>query len=203
MLMGYAAKYLQAHGQPCTVVRNVTLTLPGTTTNVPQSYISLKRASRGVTNPGSREAYWEGLILAASEIASGEVLQIGNDKYLALSTGIDTATGELSVLVAKTNASLTHMRYTETVDQYGNIVQTWTTLNADVPAFGQVVTAALRQADPGLLDSTRYVLQVAKSLGMLVMDRIVFNGDNYQVESIDDIGLSGVARIQLGMDVRA
>jgi hypothetical protein len=200
--MGYAAKYIQAHGQPCSVIRNLTLTLPGVTTDVPQSYVSLKRASRGAINPGTREAYWEGLILAASELASGEVLQIGNDKYLALSTGIDPATGELSVLTAKTNAALTHLRKEEAVDEFGNITETWTTHNADVPAFGVAVTATLRQQDPGLLESTKFTFQLAKSLGVQVMDRIVYSGANYQVDAVDDIALPGIVRVQLSTDTR-
>lgn len=191
--MGYAAKYLQAYGQPCTILRDVPV----------QSYVSLKRASRGATNPGTREAYWEGLILAASNLASGEVFQIGSDKYLTLSAGTDPATGELAVLVAKTNATLTHQRYTETVDENGNITQVWSILNADVPAFGIAVTAALRQQDPGLLESTKFIFQLAKSLGVQVMDRVVYNGANYQVDAVDDIALPGIVRIQLSTDTRA
>jgi len=190
--MSYTTKYLQAYGQTCTILR----------TPAVQSYVSLKRASRGATNPGAREAYWEGLILASSSLASGEVFQISDDTYLTLSTGADPATGELVVLAAKTNASLTHQRYVETVDEYGNITQEWQTLNADVPAFGQIVTAALRQQDPGLLDNARYVFHVAKSLGIQAMDRIVYNGANYQVESPDDVALPGVVRLQLGTDTR-
>jgi len=190
--MSYAAKYLQACGQTCSILR----------TPAVQFYVSLKRASRGVANPGTREAYWEGLILAASNLASGEVFQIGSDKYLTLSTRTDPATGELVVLAAKTNATLTHQWYVETVDEYGNITQEWQTINADVPAFGQIVTAALRQQDPGLLDNARYVFQVAKSLGIQAMDRIVYSGANYQVESPDDVALPGVVRLQLGVDTR-
>ncbi len=191
--MSYAARYLQAHGQQCAILRTPTV----------QSYVSLKQSSRGTTNPGAREAYREGLILAASALVSGEVFQVGDNKYLTLSTGTDPATGELTVFAAKTNATLTHQRYVETVDEYGNIIQTWTTLNADVAGFGQIVTAELRQADPGLLDSARYLFYVAKSLGVQVMDRVVYNGANYQVESLDDIGLPGVVRLQLGVDARA
>jgi len=141
-------------------------------------------------------------MLAASNLVSGEVFQIGSDKYLTLSAGTDPATGELSVLAAKTNATLTHKRYTETVDEFGNITQAWPTLNADVPAFGQIVTAALKQVDPGLLDSARYVFQVAKNPGVQPMDRMVYNGANYQVESVDDVALAGVVRLQLGVDTR-
>ncbi len=192
MVVSYVTKYLQTHGQTCSILRDPAV----------QSYVSLKRASSSATNPGTREAYWEGLILAASSLASGEVFQIGDDKYLTLSARTDPATGELAVFAAKTNAVLTHQRYAETVDEYGNIIQEWQTINTDVPAFGQIVTAELRQRDPGLLDNARYVFQVAKSLGVQVMDRIVYSNENYQVESLDDVALSGVVRLQLGVDIR-
>jgi hypothetical protein len=42
----------------------------------------------------------------------------------------------------------------------------------------------------------------AKTLGIQLMDRIVFNGINYQVESVDDISMTGVVRLQLGVDSR-
>lgn len=192
MPVSYAAKYLQAHGQQCTILR----------TPAVQSYVSLKRASRSTTSPGAREAYWEGLILADSNLASGEVFQIGSDKYLTLSAGTDPATGELSVLTAKTNAALTHLRKEEAVDEFGNITETWTTLNADVPAFGVAVTATLRQQDPGLLESTKFTFQLAKSLGIQVMDRIVYSGANYQVDAVDDVTLPGIVRVQLSTDTR-
>jgi len=63
----------------------------------------------------------------------------------------------------------------------------------------------LRQYDMGLLPQTRYIFQVPKILGIVELDRIVYGtGDNnkYQVESIDDIALQGVVRIQLSKDMR-
>lgn len=190
--MSYAAKHLQSRGQQCTILR----------TPAVQSCVSLKRSSKSTFSPGNREAFWEGLILASSALASGEVFQIGSDKYLTQSANTDPASGELALFAAKTNATLTHQRYTETVDDYGNITQAWTMLNADVPAFGQIVTAELRQADPGLLDSARYLFQAAKSLGIQKMDRMIYNGANYQVDSVDDVALAGVVRLQLGVDAR-
>jgi hypothetical protein len=191
--MSYAAKYLQSRGQQCTILRTPTTA---------QSYVSLKRSSKSTSSPGSREAFWEGLILASSVLVSGEVFQIGSDKYLTQSANSDPASGELALFAAKTNATLTHQRYVETVDGSGNIVQEWQTINADVPAFGQIVTAELRQADPGLLDSARYLFQAAKSLGVQKMDRMVYNGANCQVDSVDDVALAGVVRLQLGADTR-
>lgn len=190
--MSYAARYLQAHGQACIIKRTPEV----------QSYVSLKRSTRGTRDPGTRDAYWEGLILAESLLASGEVIEIGGTQYIVQSVDGDPASGELAFFAAKVNASLTHQRYEETVDEYGNIIQQWTTLNASLPAFGQAVTAALRQADPGLLETTRYLFFVPKTAGVRVMDRLVLGGENLQASAVDEIMLPGVARIQAGQDVR-
>ena len=42
-----------------------------------------------------------------------------------------------------------------------------------------------------------------KSLDVLELDRMVFNDTNYQVDSIDDVALEGVVRIQLSVDTRS
>ena len=55
---------------------------------------------------------------------------------------------------------------------------------------------------PGLLEGTIYLFQVPKALGVKELDRIRYNEKNYQVVSIDDIGLDGVYQIQLGKDLR-
>jgi hypothetical protein len=199
--MSYASRFLTAHGQACVINRNYTLTMMPWSL-YPVSFVSMKRSSKSTSNPGIRDAMWEGLILAASNLASGEILTVGSDKYLIQSVTSDAASGELAWFGVKTNVVLTHKRYTEGLDENNNIVQTWATITADVAAFGQIVTAELRQYDPGLLDSCRYIFQVPSSIGLLELDRLVMNGKNYQVEAIDDVGLAGVWRIQCSVDTR-
>jgi head-tail adaptor len=191
--MSYAAKYLQANGQSCTIIRDPTS----------PSYISLKKVSNSTTDLGMREAFWEGLILANSNLVSGEIFQIGNDKYLTMSTITDKTTGELYVSAAKTNATLTHSRKEEAADTSGNITETWTALHSNISAYGQIVTAELRRTDPGLVDNAKYVFQLPKNIGVQAMDRLIYNGIDYQVESVDDIALLGVVRAQLSIDIRA
>ncbi len=193
--MSYAEKYLKAHGQTCSINR----TPPAT------SKVSIKRSTRASRDVGMREAYWEGLILTDALLQSGEVLTIGTDKYLVQSVNTDYASTEHAFFSAKCNAILQHKRETETLDANNNPVKKWEDVNEDVPnvdAYGEIVTYQLRQFDPGLLEQTRYIFQVPKSIGVLELDRIVYNGDNYQVVSIDDIGMRGVDRVQLGADLR-
>lgn len=193
--MSYASKFLKAHGEDCTINRN-----PIVTTKA-----SIKRSTKSSNNLGNREALWEGLILRTAGALSGDILTIGSDNYLLQSINSDYASGEDGFFAAKTNAVLIHKRYGNSVDSNGNLVQAWETLKDNVYGYGEVVTYTLRQYDPGLLPQTRYIFQVPKSLGIIELDRMIYGtGDNnkYQVESIDDIALKGVVRIQLSKDTR-
>lgn len=193
--MSYAEKFLKARGRLCTISRTPALT----------TYVSMKRSSKSVTNIGQRDAAWEGLILSEAGLASGEVFSIDSNKYLIQSVDSDPESGEDIFFCVKTNADLMHMRFTETTDGSNNVIQKWQVLISSVVAYGQVVTAKLRQAEPGLLDATKYVFQVPKSISAVALDRMIFGAgpnNKYQVESIDDIGLPGISQIQLSSDTR-
>lgn len=196
--MSYAGKFLKSKGQDCTINRLVPV----------QTKASIKRSTRSSRDLGVREAYWEGLILADSILQSGELVEIRNKKkqsigkFLVQSANYDPASEETAFFAAKCNAIVQHKRYEESVDGSGNIVQDWVTKNADIPCYGQIITAQLRQEDPGLLDGTKYIFQVPKSLGVMPLDRFLYDGDNYQVTSVDSIGMAGVSRIQLSDDTR-
>ncbi len=189
--MSYAAKFLKSKGQDCIINRATPV----------NTKVSIKRSTNASRDLGAREGYWQGLILADVNLQSGEVITIGDDKYLVQTVTFDYASGECAFFAAKCNAVLQHKRYEEDTKN-GNIIREWDTLNSDVYSYGEIVTYRLRQEDPGLLDSTKYVFQVPKSLGVKLLDRFVFNDENYQVVSIDDIGLSGVARVQATADTR-
>ena len=195
VITSYASKFLNAHGQDCTINRT-----PIVTTKT-----SIKRSTKSANNLGNREALWEGLILHYAGALSGDILTINTVNYLLQSISNDFASSEDAFFAAKTNAVLVHKRYGETTDANGNLIQAWGTLNSNVYGYGEIVTYTLRQYDPGLLPQTRYIFQVPKSLGIIELDRIIYGtGDNnkYQVESIDDIALQGVVRIQLSKDTR-
>jgi hypothetical protein len=192
--MSYAGKFLKSKGQECTINR-----IPSAT-----SKVSIKRSTRSSRDLGSREAYWEGLILADALLQSGEVLTIGDDKYLVQSVNTDYASSEHAFFSAKCNAVLQHKRETDGLDENNNPVKVWNDVNPvkpNIDAYGEIVTYQLRQFDPGLLEQTRYIFQVPKSIGVQLQDRIVYNG-NLQVVSVDDVALKGIVRIQLAVDLR-
>lgn len=190
--MSYAGNFLKAKGQVCTINRVTPV----------QSKVSIKRSTRSNRDLGVREAYWEGLILADSGLISGEVLTIGAEKYLVQSVNQDTASGEFAFFAAKCNMILQHMRYVEDTDENNNVIQEWQTITPDVPSYAEVVTYALRQYDPGLLEQTRYIIQVSKTIGAVLLDRFILPDGNYQVVSPNNVGLQGTSILQLGVDTR-
>lgn len=189
--MSYAEKFLKSKGQDCIINRPIPL----------HSKVSIKRSTKASRDLGIREGYWEGLILADSNLKSGETITIRDNKYLIQSTNYDHASMECAFFSAKCNATIQHKRYVENVDENFNPIQEWKTINPDVACYGEIITSRMREVETGLEDNAVYIFQVPKSLGVALLDRFVYD-KNYQVVSIDDIGLEGVARIQLGMDNR-
>lgn len=165
------------------------------------SKVSLKRATKAIRIYGAREAHWEGLILSDSELVSGEVFEANNMTFLTQSVNNDPATNELAWFAVTVNAVLEHWRYEESYDENFNLVEEWVN-KGDIHAYGEIITAEMRQRDPGLLEGARYIFQCPKSAGIQLLDRIVYEGENYKVESVDPIAMPGISRIQASMDTR-
>jgi hypothetical protein len=188
----YMSSYLKAHGQDCTIQR-----IPPVETKV-----SLQRATKAVRIYGAREAHWQGLILSDANLQSGEVFTANNMTFLTQSVAFDPAAGEPMWFAVLVNTYLIHKREEEGHDEQWNPVVCWQTINGSVPAFGEIVNYLLRQQDPGLLEGTQYIFQVAKEMGFQNMDRIIYAGNNYKVESVDDVAMEGIVRLQASQDTR-
>jgi len=189
--MTYANKFIKSKGQDCTIERSVPL----------NTKVSIKRSTNGTRDLGAREALWQGLIPIEDNLLSGEYLTIEGKKYLVQTVSYDHASKESAFYCAKCNAIIEHKRYVDDVDENFNPIQEWKTLNSDVGSYMEVVTYRLRQVDPGLLDSTKYTFDVSKDLGVELLDRFVFNGENLKIDSIAPV-LDGVSRLQASPDVR-
>lgn len=193
--MRYAAMFLRSAGQECKILR----------TPPRKSRISMKRSTRAIRDFGAREAHWEGLILRESALVSGDVFELDGIKYLVQSVNIDHSTGELSWYAARVNATLLHQRFSKEVDDKFKVSGGWADIASELHSFGEIVTAELRKQDLGLLETTRYLFQVTQKEGdqeVKMMDRVVFNGRPYQVDAVNDIGMTGVVRLQASHDVR-
>lgn len=186
--MEYADTFLERYGLPCTILRSPPV----------PSFVTMRRVSNS-SIPATREAAWRGLILKESDLTSGDLFTVSDETFLVEST--TPADGALEWFAVKCNATIEHQRAQKVLDEEGNLVRQWATL-ATTPVWGQIVTARLRQEDPGLVDNARYIFEIPKSFGVKLMDRFIYGGTAYQVESVDDVALPGVVRVQLGVDLR-
>jgi len=166
------------------------------------SYVSIRKATKSIRDLAARGSYVEGLILADSELAPGEVFVLRGEKYLVQNVRYDPASDELHFFATIANTTLQHKRLIEDVDEWGNMIKTWEILNADVPAFGEIITATMRQTDPGLLSNTRYLFQMPITVGIEEDDRVVHSNSPYKVVSVDDLMTPGIVRIQAAVDLR-
>jgi hypothetical protein len=190
--MSYAAAFIKAKGQACSILR----------TPPASSFVSMALATKGYSD--NREMYREGLILADSALQGGEAFTVGAETFLVRSVSPDPQGGQIAFFASKVNAALSHKRLTETVDDWGNIVQSWQTITANVYATAQATTAALLEKDPGLLPNTKWVLYVSAAVPVEKLDRLVFtDGTKCQMEDIDPLRLPGLLRIQCTDDLRA
>jgi hypothetical protein len=190
--MSYAENFIRSHGKRCVIKR----------TPEAVSYVSIKPATTSYGD--SRDLYRDGLILADSGLAPGEVMEVDGEILLTRSVYRDKQSGQLSFLASKVNAELTQSRFEETADEWGNVTQKWKTVTDNVYSTAQIVSATLRQQDPGLLPTTKWVFLVPSTLPLQELDRLQFkpDGDKCRVDAIDDIRLSGLLRVQCSDDRR-
>lgn len=191
--MDYTERFLKRKGQDATITSR---------TPAAASKAFVDPASRTGFRVADRDSYWDGMILSDAALQPGELVSVGGKTILVMSTDADPVSGQTKFMGAKANISLTWQRHTVSTDANNNVVITWPTVSAGIPAFGQLVTAYLRQEDPGLLPSTKYLLHVPASYNIAVMDRVVFNAVSCQVDALDDIILKGIIRLQVSEDTR-
>ena len=194
--MDYAEKFLKSRCQDCIIDRPIRL----------ETKVSIKRSNKSNMNLGIREAFWEGIVLYDANLESGEIISIRDIEYLIQTVDYDPSSFECAFFSAKCNATLQHKRLVKDVDKNFNPIEQWKDVNPDkidVPSYGEIVTYRMMQEDPGLEEGTKYTFQISKSLGVRRLDRIRFENNNYQVISIDDIGMNGVVRCQVSEDFRA
>jgi hypothetical protein len=190
--MSYMEAFLKAYGQECTIQRTPTVT----------AHVSMRRSTKAIRDLSARDAYFEGIIEESSALVSGDIFSVDGTKYLVQSVFEDYSFGEYSFFAVKTNAVITYKEKSSSVDSDNNVTYSWSDVEEDQDVFMSIVTAQMKVYDTGLLEGTRYRCQIPKTVSVKLNERIVYNGDNYQVTSIDDSGLEGVDIVQLAADIR-
>lgn len=186
--MKYMHRYLKKHGQDCTIHRDPEV----------KTKVSMALATQSISD--NREKFREGVIL--DEIQGGETFEVEGEHFVARSVARDYQGKTWSFLASKVNTSLTIKRYQEYLDSDFNPVKEWVPVATDIKADGQVVTATLRQQDPGLLPDTKWIFLMSNKVDLQLLDRLEFGDTKCQVDSIDDIRLPGILRVQCSDDLR-
>lgn len=192
--MDYSTRFLQRRGQDCTVA----------TRDPPEeSKCQIAPSSKSGFRVTDRHNFWEGIILSGTGLVAGDVVNVGSTDFLVFSVYNDPVAGVDKFMGAQRNLDIGWFRQTASTDANYNVITTWATVSADIPCFGQTVTAFLRQDDPGLLEDTKWLFHVPNVYNIQKMDRVVFGVVSCQVDYIDTLILDGIIRLQCSDDKRA
>lgn len=161
----------------------------------------VRLATKSVAMISLRDAERELITPSDLNLDAGEILKVGTEEYL-IQTTLPDQLGSRVAYGAKVNATLTHSRLVDTVDENWNPIKVWEVQNSNVKAFGQVVTTMLRQEDPGILETTTAIFYAPASYNIQTMDRLNDGSRDYQVEVVDNVFLPNISRIQVRYDER-
>lgn len=174
---------------------------------VPEKMI-LTREKRSITVI-HMEYLFIGTFFATSVVQSGSIVD-ESDSYLVQAVRLMTE-GDRYCSLVRTNANVEVQRFAQSYDANDNpIGETFNSVQSNVKAYAQYVTARLRQEDIGLLPTTAYVLYLQTSVNvkrpqepsLVKPDRIILNGRPYQVDVVDDVKIPGLYYVQLSEDTR-
>ena len=140
-------------------------------------------------------------LLNESNAATGEIVKYGNESYLLTVVRPEIVSGASISLIAQAllcNATLTVTSETPTYDDNGNPtgVSASTILDA-VPCSATVITARMRQEDPGLLANALLKVYAQNSDAIALLDKATIGGNNYRVDHIDRLEVPGAMVLQL------
>lgn len=189
--MKYTDRFIRRKGDACTITSR---------TPAVASTCIVAPATKGGWRIADRHDYWDGMIPVSAGLGAGEVISVSDKEILVMTTAANS--GVTFFMGTRTNADLDWQHPTPSTDVNYNVITTWPTVSASVPTFGQLVTAQLRQEDPGLLQTTKYLFLIPSTYKIPVMDRVIFNSVSCQVDALDDIILDGILRLQCSVDTR-
>jgi hypothetical protein len=191
--MSYMNSFLKTYGQDCTIAR------------IPDAdiHILMKRTTKAINDLATHDSYFDGIVEGDNKPISGDILTVDGNKYIVQSVIKDYRFAGYSIFIVKTNSVITYKDKTPCLDSNNNVTYSWESKYSNIDVFMLIITGQMRIYDIGLLESTRYLCQIPKSYTIQKMGRVVYNGENYQIVSIDDSGLEGVNNIQLAADIRS
>lgn len=155
------------------------------------------------------ESHRDGLIATSSSLAGGDTITCpvsGGDMYLVTTTPSTERTeqGISSFRCVKTNITINVKRLQNTYDNNGNITgQAWNNIVTDIPAYrDDIAYQRMFQQDPGMVPRQSFQVTIQATNNVQLLDRVVFSGENYQVDAIDTISSPGNKVVDVSLDTR-
>jgi len=140
-------------------------------------------------------------LLLASNLVVGEIVTAGSESYLTVVSKKEVVQGTDVSIIAHgmlCNTNLTVTRDTPTYDEYGNQTgSTPSTIISAVACRADVVNAAMRMVDPGLLASTVLKVYAKNDSSLVLLDKATVNSNYYRVDAIDTLEFPGCMVLQL------
>ncbi|OPA77464.1 hypothetical protein BVG16_13495 [Paenibacillus selenitireducens] len=170
--------------------------------------VILSRENKATTVAG-KEYVYNGMFSPVSKVHQGSLVET-IDSFLVQTMRSTTDKDKYCSLI-KTNAVIEVQRYTQIYDKHDNPLKaSFDSVEKDIKANVQYVTAQLRQNDAGLLPTTVYVLQIQSTVdvkrpsdrALVLPDRIIINERPYQVDVVDDLKFPNLYHVQLSEDKR-
>lgn len=162
-----------------------------------EEHIVLSRAARSNTVK-SINVVSNAMLKDKTQIANGDLLTCGKDRYLVAAirrTHINTV-----CQAHKVNCDVEIVRIESKYEDEKRVGDT-EVLVCKSPSIQSTVTAQMKMFDAGLGANVvkKFLLPI---VGVKELDRIRFNGLNYQVDSIDNTGYEGLLYCQCSIDKR-
>lgn len=182
--------------------RHTACTINGTSEKV-----VLSRETKATTVMG-KEYVYNALFAPSSIIALGDIVE-ADASYMVL-TMREMVERDKYCSLLKTNAAIEVQRYGQAFDVNDNPVgapdfMTW---QENISCFVQFVTADLRQQEAGLLPTTKYLVilqtsvEVRRPQGLASPDRLIIDGQPYQVDVVDRLKYPNLLNVQVSEDMR-
>lgn len=139
--------------------------------------------------------------LLEANLATGELIQTVDETFLCVVSKKENIQGTDASIIAHgllCNATLTVTRGAPSYDENGNQTgETTTTIVDAAPCRADLVTARMRQEDPGLLTNAVMKVTAKVDAGVQKLDKATIAGNEYRVEHIDTLQIPGAMVLQL------
>ena len=141
------------------------------------------------------------LLFLDSNLRCGDIFTRGNGtKYFVVSR--QQSDGAVDCQAMMVNSYIKIQRLEKLYEDYDFVGLKANTISENTPCYFKDVSASMRYYDAGLLKDTTKIILVKATVDIKELDRVILNGNSYQVDNIDTGKYLNMNYIQLSEDTR-